>query len=163
VLRTHGGATIPEQRAAVKAFAIHEQIDADAKRSIARKALELIETDQTLFMNGGTTMMALAHELVVSEMSLTVVTNGVNLATALSENPNIVTYLDGGLVRHRTLGTTGNFAEQMLSTYNAAITLIATEGFSIADGFMEYLGSPIRNFRSSRQSKFFWLISTKLF
>jgi DeoR family fructose operon transcriptional repressor len=134
VLRTHGGATIPEQRAAVKAFAIREQIDADAKRSIARTALELIETDQTLFMNDGTTMMALANELVASDMALTVVTNGVNIATALSENPNIVTYLAGGLVRHRTLGTTGDFAEQMLSTFNADIALIATEGFSIADG-----------------------------
>jgi DeoR/GlpR family transcriptional regulator of sugar metabolism len=45
-----------------------------------------------------------------------------------------VTYLAGGLVRHRTLGTTGDFAEQMLSTFNADIALIATEGFSIADG-----------------------------
>jgi DeoR family fructose operon transcriptional repressor len=134
VLRTHGGATIAEQRGAVKAFAIREQIDADAKRSIAREALHLIETDQTLFMNDGTTMMALANELVASEMALTVVTNGVNIATALSENPNIVTYLAGGLVRHRTLGTTGDFAEQMLSTFNADIALIATEGFSIADG-----------------------------
>jgi DeoR family fructose operon transcriptional repressor len=134
VLRTHGGATIAEQRGAVKAFAIREQIDADAKRSIAREALELIETDQTLFMNDGTTMMALANELVASEMALTVITNGVNIATALSENPNIVTYLAGGLVRHRTLGTTGDFAEQMLSTFNADIALIATEGFSIADG-----------------------------
>jgi DeoR family fructose operon transcriptional repressor len=67
-------------------------------------------------------------------MALTVVTNGVNIATALSENPNIVTYLAGGLVRHRTLGTTGDFAEQMLSTINADIALIATEGFSIDDG-----------------------------
>jgi len=136
VLRTHGGATIPEQRGADKAFAMREQIDAESKRSIARVTLELIEADQTLFMNDGTTMMALAHELVASEMALTVVTNGVNIATALSENPNIVTYLAGGLVRHRTLGTTGDFAEQMLSTINADIALIATEGFSIDDGMM---------------------------
>jgi DeoR/GlpR family transcriptional regulator of sugar metabolism len=85
-------------------------------------------------MNDGSTMLALAHELAASDITLTVVTNGVNIATALSENPRIVTYLAGGLLRHRTLGTTGDFTEQMLAAINADTALIATEGFSIKEG-----------------------------
>lgn len=134
VLRTHGGATIAEQRGADQAFALREQIDWDSKRFIARVAVGLIEADQTLFMNDGSTMLALANELVASDIPLTVFTNGVNIATTLSENAKIVTYLAGGLVRHRTLGTSGYFVEQMLSTINADVAFIATEGFSVDEG-----------------------------
>ena len=123
-----------EPRGADQAFALREQIDCDGKRSIARTAAELIEVDQTLFVNDGSTVLALAHELVASDMALTVVTPGINIATALSENPKIVTYLAGGLVRHRTLGTTGDFVEQMLSTINADTAFIAAEGLSINEG-----------------------------
>ncbi len=134
VQRTHGGATIPQRRGADQAFALREQIDSNEKRFIARAAVDLIEVDQTLFMNDGSTILALAHELAASNLSLTAVTTGVNIATLLSENPDINTYLTGGLVRHRTLETTGDFVEQMLSTINADTAFIAAEGFSVDEG-----------------------------
>ena len=134
VRRTHGGATVTAPHGADQAFALREQIDRDGKRLIARAAIELIEPDQTLFMNDGSTMLALAQELVASDMTLTVATPGVNIATALSENTRINAYLAGGLVRHRTLGTTGDFVEQMLSTINADTAFIAAEGFSENEG-----------------------------
>jgi len=87
VQRTHGGATIPQRRGADQAFALREQIDSNEKRFIARAAVDLIEVDQTLFMNDGSTILALAHELAASNISLTAVTTGVNIATVLSENP----------------------------------------------------------------------------
>lgn len=134
VRRTHGGATVTAPRGADQAFALREQIDLDAKRFIARTAFELIEPDQTLFMNDGSTVLALARELVASDMSLTVATPGVNIATMLSENPRINAYLAGGLVRHRTLGTAGDFVEQMLSAINADTAFLAAEGFSASEG-----------------------------
>lgn len=134
VRRTHGGATVTVPRRADKAFALREQIDRQGKRMIARTAMKLIEPDQTLFMNDGSTLLALAQELVASEMTLTVATPGVNIAIALSENTRINAYLAGGLVRHRSLGTTGDFLEQMLSTINADTAFIAAEGFSANEG-----------------------------
>ncbi len=132
--RTHGGATVPHLRGADQEFALREQIDPEAKKLIAREALGLIEYDQTLFMNDGSTLLALAKELVLSDLSLTVATSGVNIATVLSENPKIRTYLAGGLVRHKTHGTTGDFVEQMLSSINSDIAFIAAEGFTIESG-----------------------------
>lgn len=134
VRRTHGGAVIEAPRGADQAFALREQLDADAKRLIARSALALVDPDQTLFMNDGSTVLALARELVAERIALTVVTPGVNIATYLSENPSVTAYLLGGRVRHRTLGTSGGFAEEMLATFNADIAFIAAEGFSVRDG-----------------------------
>ncbi|MEQ9491353.1 MAG: DeoR/GlpR family DNA-binding transcription regulator [Alphaproteobacteria bacterium] len=134
IRRTHGGATVTAPRGADQAFALREQIDSDQKRLIARAAFNLVDADQTLFMNDGSTILALARELVASDTALTVATPGVNIATALSENPKIDAYLAGGLVRHRTMGTTGDFVEQMLSSINADVAFIAAEGFSVRDG-----------------------------
>lgn len=132
--RTYGGATVPPLRGADQEFALREQIDPQAKQLIAREALKLIKYDQTLFINDGSTLLALAKELVLSNLSPTVATSGVNIATILSENPKIRTYLAGGLVRHKTHGTIGDFAEQMLLSINADIAFIAAEGFTIENG-----------------------------
>ena len=132
--RTHGGAIRLSQHGADQAFAQREQVDSDAKSLIARTAMMLVAADQTVFMNDGSTVLALAREIVATDMPLTVVTPGVNIATALSENTDIHAYLAGGLVRHRTLGTTGDFVEQMLRFFNADIAFIAAEGFSVHEG-----------------------------
>ena len=132
--RTHGGAASLAQHGADQAFAQREQIDSEAKNLIASAAINLVAADQTLFMNDGSTVLALARELVASNMPLTVVTPGVNIATTLSENTTLDAYLVGGLVRHRTLGTSGDFTEQMLSVFNANTAFIAAEGFTVKDG-----------------------------
>ena len=63
VQRTHGGATIPQRRGADQAFALREQIDSNEKRFIARAAVDLIETDQTLFMNDGSGGFSFSSQL----------------------------------------------------------------------------------------------------
>lgn len=134
VQRTHGGAVMSVPREADQNFAQREQIDYDAKRIIARNAAAVVEPNCTLFMNDGSTQLALARELVMSQFALTVATPGVNIATTLSENPSVDTYLAGGLVRHKTLATSGDFADLMLSSINADIAFIAAEGFSVNEG-----------------------------
>jgi DeoR/GlpR family transcriptional regulator of sugar metabolism len=125
---------IAAPRGADQAFAVREQVDAAAKRAIARAALGLIEPDQTVLMNDGSTVLALARELVAARMPLTVATPGVNIATCLSESPEITAYLVGGRVRHLTLGTSGSFAEAMLRSFNADVAVIAAEGLSVREG-----------------------------
>lgn len=134
IRRTHGGAVIRAPRGADQAFGMREQIDSEAKRAIARAAATLLEADQTILMNDGSTVLALAREMVAAQMPLTVATPGVNVATALSENAHINAYLLGGRVRHQTLGTSGHYAEEMLRSFNADIAFIAAEGFSQAEG-----------------------------
>lgn len=134
VRRTHGGAVFHPPRGADQAMELREQIDPEAKARIARTALQFIEPDQMIVMNDGSTVLALARELVATRMALTAVTAGVNVAMTLSESPSINAFLLGGAVRHRTLGTSGSFAEAMLNAFNPDIALIAAEGFSVGEG-----------------------------
>ena len=134
VRRTHGGAVFHPPRGADQAMELREQIDPEGKARIARAALQFIEPDQTIVMNDGSTVLALARELVATRMPLTAVTAGVNVAMTLSESPSINAFLLGGAVRHRTLGTSGSFAESMLNAFNPDVALIAAEGFSVGEG-----------------------------
>ncbi len=134
VRRTHGGAIIEARRGADQAFALREQIDADAKRSIARRALDLISPGQTLLVNDGSTVLALMKELIAAQLPATVATPGLNIATLLSENSLITAYLLGGQVRHHTLSTSGGFTENMLRAFNADTAFIAAEGLSAREG-----------------------------
>ncbi len=85
-------------------------------------------------MNDGSTVLALARELVAARAPVTVVTPGVNIATYLSECPEITAYLLGGQVRHKTLGTVGGFAEEMLRAFNGDLALISAECVSAREG-----------------------------
>lgn len=134
IRRTHGGAAIEAPRGADQEFALREQVDPAAKGAIARAAMRFVEPDMTLLMNDGSTLLAVAREIVAMRMRLTVVTPGVNVATLLSESPGLSVYLLGGNLRHRTLGTSGTFAEHMLAAFNADVALIAAEGFTLGEG-----------------------------
>jgi DeoR/GlpR family transcriptional regulator of sugar metabolism len=134
VRRTHGGATVEAPRGADQAFALREQIDTAEKRAMARAAVAQLEPGSTVVMNDGSTILAVAREILASNMKLTVVTPAVNVAMLLSENSRVTTYLLGGNLRHQSLGTSGAFAEQMLRSFNVDVALVAAEGFTAKHG-----------------------------
>jgi len=121
-------------KGADQAFALRAEIDAPAKRAIALVTMKMLLPNQTVLMNDGTTIFALALEMVPTDRPLTVVTAGVNIATCLSERTSITAYLLGGRVWHLSLSTSGGFAEKMLQQFNADMAIISVDGISIAEG-----------------------------
>ncbi len=62
VTRSYGGAAVRRTRPAEQAFAIREREHVDAKRAMAKAAIELFKPGDTVFLNDGSTVMALARE-----------------------------------------------------------------------------------------------------
>jgi DeoR/GlpR family transcriptional regulator of sugar metabolism len=134
VRRTHGGAVIEAPRGADQDFALREQIDAEEKRAMAETVVAGLEPDATVFMNDGSTLLAVARAIVARNLRLTVVTPAVNIATLLAEGRATAVFLLGGNLRHRSLGTSGPFAETMLRSFNADLALLAAEGLTAEAG-----------------------------
>lgn len=134
VERAHGGAAARALRPAEEALAVREQKDIAEKRAIAQAAAGLIKSGDTIFLNDGSTIMALARELAVAELELFVVTSAVNVAHLLVENPRLTVCLLGGFVRRSSLATSGSFAESMLEQFNADMALLSSDGFSVGEG-----------------------------
>ncbi len=126
--RSHGGAVVPLLREAEQNFAQRESIDAEEKQAIAEAVLPLLAPGSTLFLNDGSTVMAIAKLIVESEIELFVATPAVNVAAKLSESRFVTACLLGGFVRQTSLATSGPFAEAMAAQINADLAIISPDG-----------------------------------
>ena len=65
------------------------------KRAIAAKALELIGDRQTIFIDGGTTTLAMARLIAVERSGLTILTNSALTCLELSKGSNTIIGIGG--------------------------------------------------------------------
>jgi len=105
---------------------------ADEKRRIAAKTAALIEDRQTVILDGGSTVAAVAQAL--RNRSLHVITNSLPIALALDDERQIEVTLTGGYLYPRLRVTLGPLCEQMLGGVAADVLIMGIGGVT-ADGF----------------------------
>jgi DeoR/GlpR family transcriptional regulator of sugar metabolism len=91
--RVYGGALLPSPDSGPLASRIVSH--ADAKAGLARATVQLLKDGQTLFIDAGSTNLAIATALP-QELKLTVVTNAPAVAVALSTHPHHSVVMLGG-------------------------------------------------------------------
>jgi len=91
--RVYGGALLPSPDAGT--LAVRSSAQQDSKARLARAAVELVKDGQTVFIDAGSTNLAIARALP-RDQRLTVVTNAPAVATALSDHPNHTVMMLGG-------------------------------------------------------------------
>jgi DeoR/GlpR family transcriptional regulator of sugar metabolism len=128
--RVYGGA-IPMPAAGD--YGIESVRSSDEKSHIAGMAAGLIEDGQTVILDGGTTVLAVAREL--AHKSIHVITNSLPIAEVLESHRNIELTLTGGYLDPRIRVMLGPFCEQMLGAIRAnavimGIGSISETGFS---------------------------------
>ena len=116
VRRVHGGISLPSNNHNLS-FSNRTVMNLEAKRRIANKVVELLPENSSIFLGIGTTPQQVAQALL-NHPGLTVVTNNINVSLTLSNNPNIQTYLAGGLVRSSDQDTMGPDTTEFLSKFN---------------------------------------------
>ena len=126
--RTHGGARIRPIREAEQNFAARESRDIPEKQAIAAAVMKLINPRSTIFLNDGSTIMAIAKAILASGIDVFVATPAVNVATKLSEGAGVTSCLLGGIVRQSSLATAGPFTDNMAAQINADLAIISPDG-----------------------------------
>ncbi len=116
--RVYGGA-VSVQAPPSRAFdyAVESVRLSDEKSRIARLTASLIEDGQTVILDGGSTVAAVAREL--ASKSLHIVTNSLPIAESLESLRNIELTLTGGYLDPRLRVMLGPFCEQMLGAIRA--------------------------------------------
>ncbi len=104
----------------------------EEKRLIAAKTATLIEDRQTVILDGGSTVAAVAQAL--RNRSLHVITNSLPIALALDDARQIEVTLTGGYLYPRLRVTLGPLCEQMLDGVSADVLIMGIGGVT-ADGF----------------------------
>lgn len=133
VRRTHGGAVPVEMIVAERGVSERVESMVEEKRRIAKAALEYVPERGTLLLDAGTTTGTLA-EMLPEDRELTVVTNSIPIAQAVSSKPDITLFLTGGRVRGQTLASVGEPATTFIKNLTPDVVFMATNGISVGKG-----------------------------
>ncbi|MHB1152033.1 MAG: DeoR/GlpR family DNA-binding transcription regulator [Eubacteriales bacterium] len=103
-----------------------------AKEKVAYKALEMIETGRSLFLDSGTTMLKLAS--LLPDERLTVTTTGPNIAMELIKKSQPIVNIVGGMLNRDNISVSGNQALRFLGDINIDVAFIVPSGMSAYNG-----------------------------
>jgi DeoR/GlpR family transcriptional regulator of sugar metabolism len=145
IIKTIGGIQQAHAPASLYEGAVRERISTNRaeKQAIAAKAIDLIPNDQTIFIDGSTTNLALAKLIADRRTGLTIVTNSALTCLELSKSRNTIIGI-GGEYDPITLSFVGAQAEDMAKSFFVDQAFFSTKGFLVADGTYE---SAVANFR----------------
>jgi DeoR family fructose operon transcriptional repressor len=129
--RVYGGA-VPIQPRANSAFdfTVESGRYSDEKSRIARLTATLIQDGETVILDGGSTVAAVAREL--ASKSLHIVTNSLPIAETLEVQRNIELTLTGGYLDPRIRVMLGPLCEQMLGLIRADVVIMGIGSVSEA-------------------------------
>lgn len=136
VARVHGGAMLPGTLREASLENSREQ-QAAAKRAIGERVARLIEPGQSVFLDVGSTALAVAHAMVERRElhELVVVTNGLSVALALeAAMPRFTVIVTGGTLRPLQHSLVSPYAMHIIDTLRLDLAIIGCNGVHAAHG-----------------------------
>ena len=129
--RTHGGA-LALQPTVEREFSGRQETNTDAKEAIAQACVRLMQDGDSVFLDSGTTVSAIAGVLARNGggMRLSVLTTSLGVATTLADVPAIDCVLVGGQVRPVDGALVGALAIENLQRFTFGLAFIGVSGFS---------------------------------
>ena len=136
VNKVHGGATLPDSQflADEPTMAAKETLAVAEKQAIARAAAALIRKEDFVFLDAGSTTLALAQAVSGPALEAAYVTNGVAHARLLAQKGCKVC-LPGGLLRPQTEAIIGAAALTAIQQYNFTKAFMGANGVALGSGF----------------------------
>ena len=109
----------------------------EQKEIIAKKISNMIEDNDTVMLNAGTTPL-LVFRAIPSHLNLNIVTNSISIALEGTTKPNFNIILLGGLINPKYQFTFGDDAIRQLKTYHADKLILSVDGIDPEHGFSTY-------------------------
>lgn len=136
IIRSHGGAMPFKSTTEESAFALREQENIVAKKTIANLAVKLVKNGDSIFLDSSSTT-GLTIPLLNNLQYLSVTTIGLRNAILLSQTNNIKIYIAGGQVQNHSNSIMGSDTIDYISRIHADISLISCSGIDLTSGFTE--------------------------
>jgi len=135
IARTYGGALVPEVFHE-RPFTESERLNLQAKAAIAGVAVDLVPQQGTVFIDAGSTCLALAR-LLVDRGPLTVVTRGLEAAVLLARASEIDVVMTGGRVQPLSHGVVGPLASLALDRLRFDVAFLGADAIDPKRGLGE--------------------------
>ena len=131
LVREHGYATLNNSDDINKRLAFHFE----QKMQIVKRAAQLVEDGETIFIESGSCCALLAVEIAQTKKDVTIVTNSAFIADYVRKIENVQIVLLGGNYQKESQVMVGPMTAQCAQAYFADKLFIGTDGFSIRTGF----------------------------
>lgn len=135
--RARGGAISVQRRSFEPPILQRAAHMAGAKRRIAAAAAQLLRENETVVLDVGTTTHEMA-KAIGEDLSLTVITSSLLIATELSTRQSVKTIVTGGVVRHGEMSLVGPRAQSAFNDLNCDTVFLGVAGVSDTKGLTEY-------------------------
>jgi DeoR/GlpR family transcriptional regulator of sugar metabolism len=138
VRRVSGGAIALAGTAFEPSYGLRAGMAADSKMHIAQRVADLLAPGETVALDGGSTVAAVAKALRGRGLNLTVITPSLLVASTLAEEEDTTIVLTGGHLRPGEMSLIGSDAEAAFERYNCDSFVIGVAGVDAARGLTEY-------------------------
>ncbi|MBC7813077.1 MAG: DeoR/GlpR family transcriptional regulator, partial [Burkholderiales bacterium] len=136
IVRVRGGAAMRNTTPPATVFAARAQVNFDAKRRIAQWAADMIEDGDTIALDASTTVLNIASFLH-DRRGLTIITNGIEVARTLAQNPTHTVILLGGVLRADGNAINGTLGQAMLKDLRVKTAFVSCVGLTLENGVTE--------------------------
>ena len=138
LIRVHGGGVVLSDRSLPRspAFAARASANQAAKAAIGACAAALVQDGDALLLDASSTVYQMARQLL-DRRSLRVVTNGIEVACLLAQNPTNTVNLVGGIVRAGIDSVIGPWSERFLNDVRIKTAFVSCSGFTPEGGMTE--------------------------
>ena len=136
IKRVHGGALYIRNNDLQPSF--YERINeaSDEKKKIGKAAAELIENDDIVFFDAGTTSLSVAYH-IPDNIEFTAITTGLMTAIALCDKPKVNIINIGGSIHTSSMSSINHMAIENICKFNADKAFISTKAVALPEGTYE--------------------------
>ncbi len=128
IIRSHGGAKKIHAENIVAPLNFRKTVNSIKKRQLCQVAANMINNNDIIFIDSSTTTLQMA-EFIDAKSQITVITNGITLATMLAKK-GVKTYCTGGEIFENSLAHFGSFAEEFIQKFNIDMLFFSCHGIS---------------------------------
>lgn len=137
VRRVHGGAVRSGPRTVEAPFAQRKVSRLKAKQAMARLAAQLVEADDTVIFDVGTSVTEVARALS-GQFAGRAITNSLPTATVLAEHTDAEILVAGGRVRRGDLACSGDFTSDFYRRFHVDRAFLGSGGIHSEAGLTDY-------------------------
>ena len=134
--RVHGGLSLPANLTN-STYQFRREVECDVKIAIAQEVAKQIPEGSTVMMGIGTSVTYVA-QFLTGIKKLRIITNNLQVARILENNPNIEVYLCGGLVRCEHQDVVGHSALRFFADFEADIGIVGCGSITANLSAMEH-------------------------
>jgi len=140
VVKVYGGVRLKALNEREWELPINERLteNYEAKNLVTDLAYEEIQDGDVIAFDASTTALVLSQKIKFTK-KVTVITNNINIALELSEDPDISTILLGGFVRRTSLSLIGTGIPKYLESLYIDKAFISCKAINAEDGVMDSL------------------------